>query len=85
MSEKSLKNSDSYQSLMSCNHENICSAPHHGLTVIAEQSLKSNNSIKIWCTVTSKQYVLYNLIVYLSIKFQPHLMKTVGSGRSDQN
>ena len=34
-----------------------------GNEVLPEQSLKSNVSIKIWCTVTSKQYALYHLIV----------------------
>ena len=43
-----------------------------------EQSLKSYNSIKIWCTITSKQYVLNHLMVKMSTKFQHNPMKTVG-------
>ena len=35
-------------------------------------------SIKIWCTVTLKQYALYHLMVQLSIKFQHGPRKTVG-------
>ena len=34
-----------------------------GNEIMLEQSLKSYNSIKIWCNVTSKQYTLHQLIV----------------------
>ena len=34
-----------------------------GNEIILEQSLKSYNSIKIWCTITSKLYALHHLIV----------------------
>ena len=54
-----------------------------GSKVISEHSLKSNDYTKIWCIVTSKQYALYHLIVYLFAKFpQPHSMKIVALSRN---
>ena len=39
---------------------------------------KCYNYINIWCTVTSKQYALYHLLIKLYTKFQHDPVKTVG-------
>ena len=60
-------------------HDENCRRSYPETKVKSEKLLKkANNSIKIWCTVTSKQYALYHLVVKLSSKFQRYRMKTVG-------